>query len=209
MTSNVNKALGFFFFPRICLNKFFLVSVQHFILSLLDYHHTLSQQFSHFSIVVSAKKPWHYFVCPSAPEDDQLSLMLSCWCSFDLLMILFFVLPPYTGPHEHFNSYTSALLLLIKLSLFLHKYFLNLGPLETLLQNFCISFFIFALIFRIQDKVIVFFLSVLLLSLLLILRVFFSKLSIIFVMLFDNIHFHKTCQSDILYFPSDIFQNRS
>ena len=89
------------------------------------------------------------------------------------------------------------------------KYFLNLGPFETLLQNFCISFFIFALIFSIQDKVIVFFLSVLLLSLLLILRVFFSKLSIIFVMFFDHIHFHKTCQSDILYFPSDIFQSRS
>ena len=53
-----------------------------------------------------------------APEDDQLRLMLSCWCSFDLLMIFFFASPLYTDTHEHFDSYTPETLFGINLSLF-------------------------------------------------------------------------------------------
>ena len=41
--------------------------------------------------------------------------------------------------------------LLLSYLCFCMKYFLNLGPFETLLQNFCISFFIVALIFSILD----------------------------------------------------------
>ena len=69
-----------------------------------------------------SKWPWHSFVCSVAPEDDQLPLMLSCWCSIDLLIILFFVLPLYTDLHEHFNSYTPGQLFGINLSLFLKRY---------------------------------------------------------------------------------------
>ena len=36
-----------------------------------------------------SKCPWHSFACSVAPEDDQLLLMLSCWCSTDLLIISF------------------------------------------------------------------------------------------------------------------------
>ena len=41
--------------------------------------------------------PWH----SGCSRDDQLHLILSCWCSIDLLMIFFFVSPLYTDPHEH------------------------------------------------------------------------------------------------------------
>ena len=34
---------------------------------------------------------WHSFVCSVAPEDDQLPLVLSFWCSIDLPLIFFFV----------------------------------------------------------------------------------------------------------------------
>ena len=39
-------------FPRICLNKVPIISVQHFILSISDYHHINFQRFPHFSIIV-------------------------------------------------------------------------------------------------------------------------------------------------------------
>ena len=52
-----------------------------------------------------SKSPWHSFVCSVAPEDDELPLMLSYLCSIDLLMISF-VSPLYTDPHEHFTSNT-------------------------------------------------------------------------------------------------------
>ena len=50
-----------------------------------------------------SKWPWHSFVCSVAPEDDQLPLMLSCWCSVDLLMIFFFVSPLYTRTLTRMN----------------------------------------------------------------------------------------------------------
>ena len=43
---------------------------------------------------------WHSFVCLVAPEDDdQLPLMVSCWCPIDLLTIFFFVSQLYTDLH--------------------------------------------------------------------------------------------------------------
>ena len=45
-------------------------------------------------------------MCSVAPEDDQLPLVLSCWCSIDSLMIFVFLSPLYTDPHEGFNSHT-------------------------------------------------------------------------------------------------------
>ena len=54
MTSNFNGVFSFFLkrFPRIFLNQF-LVSVQHFILSIPDYHHINFQRFPHFSITIN------------------------------------------------------------------------------------------------------------------------------------------------------------
>ena len=156
-----------------------------------------------------SKWPWHSFVCSVAPEDDQLPLMLSCWCSIDLLMIFFFVSPLYTDPHEHFNSYTPGELFGINLSLFLHKIFFKLGPVwnATLNPNFCISFLIFGPIFGTQGMVTVCFLLVLLLLLFLVPRVFFSRL-LSFVKFFYHVHFRKIYQLGILFPPSNIFQNR-
>ena len=126
-------------FPRICLNKLPIVSVQHFILSLRDYailisndSLTFQSQYLFFMERVLrcnlSKWPWHSFVYSVVPEDDQLPLMLSCWCLIDLLMIFFFVSPLYTDPHEHFNLYIPGWLFRINLSLFLHKIFFKLGP---------------------------------------------------------------------------------
>ena len=42
-----------------------------------------------------SKCRWHSFVCSLAPEYDQLPLILSNWCSIDLLMIFFFFSPLY------------------------------------------------------------------------------------------------------------------
>ena len=124
-----------------------------------------------------SKWPWHSFICSVAPEDDQLPLTLSYWCSICVLMIFFFVSPLYTDPHDHFNLYTPGWLFGIDLSLFLHKIFFILGSFwnPTLNPDFGISFLIFGPIFGIHRKVIVCFLSVLSLLLLLLLRVFFFK----------------------------------
>ena len=103
-------------FHAFVLTKFPL-SVQHFILSIPDYRHINFQWFPHFPIIIpifmervlgcnQSKCPWHSFVCSVAPEDDHLLLMLSCWCSVDLLIIFFFASPLYTDPHEYFNLYT-------------------------------------------------------------------------------------------------------
>ena len=110
-----------------------------------------------------SKQPWHSFVCSVAPEDVQLPLILSCWCSIDLVITFFFVSPLYTDPHEHFNSYTPGKL--FGINLFLHKILFRLEAVlnATLNPNFCISFLIFGPIFGIQGTVIVCFLLVLLL----------------------------------------------
>ena len=106
-------------FPRIFPNKVSIVSIQHFILSILDYRHINFKWFPHLRIIIpifhgerervlgcnQSKWPWHSIVCSVAPEDDQLHLMLSCWCCIDVLIIFFFVSPWYADPHEHFNSY--------------------------------------------------------------------------------------------------------
>ena len=107
-------------------------------------------------------------------EDDQLPLMLSCWCSMDYLMNFFFVSPSYPDQHEHYHSYAPVWLFDINLSLFLHKTFFKLRPVwnTTLNPNFCISFLSFGPIFGIKGKINIWFLSVLLLLLLLILRFF-------------------------------------
>ena len=39
-------------FPRICLNKVPIVSVQHFVLSIPDYRHINFQRFPHFPIII-------------------------------------------------------------------------------------------------------------------------------------------------------------
>ena len=103
--------------------------------------------------------PWHPFVCSVAPVGDHLPLMLSCWCSIDLVMI-FFVSPLYTDPHEHFNSYTPEQLFGIKLSLLLHKMWFKLGPVGNATQNpnISISLLIFGPNFGIQESL--FFVSV-------------------------------------------------
>ena len=124
-----------------------------------------------------SKWPWHSFICSVAPEDDQLPLTLSYWCSIYLLMIFFFVSLLYTDPHDHFNFYIPGWLFGIDLSLFLHKIFFILESFwnPTLNLVFGISFLIFDPIFGIHRKVIVCFLFVLSLLLLLQLRVFFFK----------------------------------
>ena len=65
-----------------------------------------------------SKCPWYSFVCSVAPENDQLPLMLSSWCSIDLLMIFFIVSPLYTDLHENLigitNEYQKTLLVLAK-----------------------------------------------------------------------------------------------
>ena len=39
-------------FPRICLNNVPIISVQHFLLSILDYRHINSPGFPHFPIII-------------------------------------------------------------------------------------------------------------------------------------------------------------
>ena len=68
-------------FPRISLNKVPIISVQHFLLSILDYRHINFQWFPHFSIIIpifhgervlgcnQSKWPWHSSVCSVAPKD--------------------------------------------------------------------------------------------------------------------------------------------
>ena len=104
-----------------------------------------------------SKQPQHSFVCSVAPEDTQLPLILSFWCSIDLVITFFFLSPLHTDPHEDFNFYTPGQLFGINLSLILHKIFFKLEPVlnDTLNPNFCISFLILGPIFGIQRMVIV------------------------------------------------------
>ena len=132
-----------------------------------------------------SKCPWHSFMCSVAPENDQLPLMLSCWCSIDVLMIFFFVSSLYTDPHEHFNSNIPGQLFDINLSLFYIKYYLYV---RTRLKRyfkfkFSISFLIFGPIFGTQGMITVCFMLAWKL-LLLVQRVLFSKLLIIFCNVF-------------------------
>ena len=98
-------------------------------------------------------------------------LTLFCSCSIDLLMI-FFVAPSYTDPHEHINSYSPGWL--FNLSLFLGKLFFKIHPFFNvkLNPNVYISFIIFDRIFGIQGKVIVFLSLILLLLLFILLSLF-------------------------------------
>ena len=125
-------------FPHICLKKVPIVSVQDFILSVPDYHHINFQRFPHFSITVpffngervlgvACRSGHDILLCVWLLQmiTNQLPLMLSCWFSTDLLMILFFVSPLYTGPYERFNSYTPGQLFGINLLVFLHQIFFN------------------------------------------------------------------------------------
>ena len=128
-------------FSRNCLNKVLIVSVQHFILSIPDYHHINFQRFPHFSIIVpiyngekvlgvACSSGHGILLCVWLLQriTSQLPFMVSCCFSIDLLVILFFVSPLYTDPHEHFNSYTPGQLFGINLPLFLHQIFFKLGP---------------------------------------------------------------------------------
>ena len=154
-------------FPRICLNKVLLVSVQHVILSLPDFHHISFQRFSHFSIIIPIFHGGSFGV---SPVKMAMAFLCVFGCSrgwpvvtFDVFFVgailiycFFFVSPLYTDPHENFNSYTPGSLLSINLSLFLHKVFFTLGPVwnATLNADYCISFLIFGPNFGIQGKVI-------------------------------------------------------
>ena len=102
-------------FPRTCLNKALNVSVLHFILAIPDYHHINFLWFPHFPSKYlffmervlgcnQSKWPWHSFGCFVAPEDKQLPLMLSSWCSIDLLIIFFFVASLYIVLHEQYQG---------------------------------------------------------------------------------------------------------
>ena len=155
-------------FPRICLKKVTIVSTctwplpyQFPIIPWLFYHSTYFW-LREFWGVTSQSGCGIPFLCLVAPEDDQLSLMLSCCCLIDLLMIFFFVSLLYTDPLEHINLYTPGWVFCINLSLFLHKIFFKLWPTwnATLNPKVCISFLIFY-IFDIQGKVLVCILSVL------------------------------------------------
>ena len=108
--------------------------------------------------------------------------MLYCWCSVNLLMVFFFVLPSYNDPHEHFNFYAG------EWHLFSHKIFFKIDSnwKTTLNQKLGMYFLNFDSIF---GQEIICFLSVLLLLLLLILRVLFSKLLIIFCNVFRSYSF--------------------
>ena len=143
-------------FPHIWLHKVPIASVQHFSCPYLITVISLSNDSLIFLSrnlylmeriwqCTQSKWPWHSFVCSVALEDDQLHLILSCWCSIDdLLMIFFFVSPLYTDPHEHFNTYTPGQLFGINLPLFSHKIVFKLGSVwnATLDPNFCISFLV-------------------------------------------------------------------
>ena len=149
MTSNLN---GVFIF----LNKGFhivpIASVQHFSCPYLITVISLSNDSLIFLSrnlylmeriwqCTQSKWPWHSFVCSVALEDDQLHLILSCWCSIDdLLMIFFFVSPLYTDPHEHFNTYTPGQLFGINLSLFSHKIVFKLGSVWNATLDFLFDF---------------------------------------------------------------------
>ena len=116
----------------------------------------------------------------AASEDDQLPLMLCCWCPIDVLMVFFFVSHCIlTRMNNLVHTFQGNCLVLTYLC-FCIKYSL-VQIFFTLSPNFCISFLIFGLIFGIQRRVIFCFLLVLLsLLLLLVPQVFFSKLLIIF-----------------------------
>ena len=103
-------------FPCICLNKVPIVCSTLYPVHtwLPPYKFPMIPSLSYHNICLSWSKFWgatsrngHGIpLCLVAPEDDQLLLMLSCWCSIDVLMIFSVVSPLYTEPHEHFNSYT-------------------------------------------------------------------------------------------------------
>ena len=85
-------------FPRICLNKVPIISVQHFILFTPAWL-IIFQGFPHLSIIVptyaeslgcnQSKWPWHSFSYLVDLENGQFSMMLSWWDCTDLLMIFF------------------------------------------------------------------------------------------------------------------------
>ena len=86
ITSNIKGLFSF-------LNRGFhaFVFSTLYILSILDYHHVHFQRFRHFSIIVTIfnREFWSVTsrnspgipVCLDSPEDDQLLLMRSRWCS--------------------------------------------------------------------------------------------------------------------------------
>ena len=140
MTPNFNVFFHFFEpkFPHICFKKVPIVSTQHFILSIPDYHHISFQWFSHFPILIPIFHGESFGLY-------QLHLILSCWCSIDLLMIFVFLSPLCTDPHEYFNSQTPAWLLSINSSVLLHKISFKLGSVwnATLNPHFSIYFLVF------------------------------------------------------------------
>ena len=96
-------------FQRICQNKAPTVSVQHFLLSILDYRHIKFQRLPHFSIIIPIFHGQSLGCNQSKLSDIPLCVrFLSFWCSIDLLMTFFFVSPLHTNSHEHFNLYTPA-----------------------------------------------------------------------------------------------------
>ena len=47
--------------------------------------------------------PWHFKQCSVAPELSHFPFMLSCWCSIDLVITVFFVSPMYSVLQLQFN----------------------------------------------------------------------------------------------------------
>ena len=76
----------------------------------LFYHSTYVRSRSFWGYNQS-KRPQHSFVCSVAPNDGQLPLILSCWCSIDLVKIFVFVLFSYIDTHEHFRYYLGLIYL--------------------------------------------------------------------------------------------------
>ena len=133
-----------------------------------------------------------------APEDDQLPLMLSCWCSIDLLMIFFFFTIIYRPGWTFWFG--------INLFLFLHK-------IKTRLKHYSKSkllylFFDFWSDFWYPRKVIVCFLPVLILLLLLLLPLFFSKLLIIFCNVFRSYLFSQILSVKYSIYPLKYFSEQ-
>ena len=101
----LNKAFHAFVLTKFPLSLFnnsscsYLIPPYQFLTIPSLFYHNTYFSWREFWGCNQSKWLWHSLVCLVAPEDDQLPLMCSCWCSIDLLMIFFLVSPLYTNSH--------------------------------------------------------------------------------------------------------------
>lgn len=123
-------------FLRIYVDKVTIASVQHLILSITDYRHIKFQQFPQFSIIVHISNREKFevklfemvvtFLCVfDYSKRCQLTLMLSCWCSIDLMIFLFY---QYILTKLNILIHILQGCYSVSIILFLHKTFFKLGP---------------------------------------------------------------------------------